>query len=305
LFPRKAKRWPQDQSALPWFDKKDADVILRQKRARGEINDYQNKLLGQWIEEGYFVIPDLVSASEIAAFRAKVAEIWTRDRPYDNLLIDGVVVAGEIRTHTPHADILKLPSAERANAERASNWRIGALHMVCAEAAQLFENKQARELCNLVFGRPSVPRYSLTFSKGSQQQLHQDTPVFHVFPRNNLIGVWIACEDIKKESGPLIYCPRSHREPLFHEFWNYPQTNRRTCDQATSQRYDAYVQGLAQRYEQKLFLPKAGGALFWHGQLIHGGHPVEDASTTRLSFVVHFTAEGTDVLDQVVGPFNW
>jgi ectoine hydroxylase-related dioxygenase (phytanoyl-CoA dioxygenase family) len=35
-----------------------------------------------------------------------------------------------------------------------------------------------------------------------------------------MIGVWIACEDIKEDSGPLVYCPRSHREPLFPEFDN-------------------------------------------------------------------------------------
>jgi ectoine hydroxylase-related dioxygenase (phytanoyl-CoA dioxygenase family) len=299
------KRWPQDQSALPWFDRVDAADLLAQKRRAGEVNEDQFQLLRKWIEDGYFIIPDLVSKEEIAAFRAKVSEIWTTETPYDGLNISDVVIGGTTRIHTPHAEILKLSRTERADAERLSNWRIGGLHLVCEEADRLFSSRRARELCDMVFGRPSVPRYSLTFQKGSQQQLHQDTPVFHVFPRNNLIGVWIACEDIKKESGPLVYCPKSHREPLFPEFDNYPQTNRRTCDAPTSARYDAYVRELAQRYESRLFLPKAGEALFWHGQLIHGGHAIEDRNTTRLSFVVHFMAEGTDMANQVHGPFNW
>ena len=58
------------------------------------------------------------------------------------------------------------------------------------------------------------------FSKGTEQGLHQDTCVFHVFPRNFMMGIWIACEDIKLESGPLEYYPGSHRAPFFPEFTN-------------------------------------------------------------------------------------
>jgi ectoine hydroxylase-related dioxygenase (phytanoyl-CoA dioxygenase family) len=279
--------------------------VLAAKKKAGTVNDYQFGLLSKWIEDGYFIIPDLVSREDIAAFRERVEQLWTMDTPYPGLFISEVNVNGTTRIHTPHAEILGLPLPVRMEARRVSNWRIGGLHLVAEEANRLFASKQARELCDMVFGRPSVPRYSLTFQKGSQQQLHQDTPVFHVFPRNNLIGVWIACEDIRKESGPLIYCPKSHREPLFPEFDNYPQTNRRTCDPETSARYDAYVRDLATKYETKPFLPRAGEALFWHGQLIHGGRAIEDPASTRLSFVVHFMAEGTDVVKEVEGPFNW
>ena len=87
---------------------------------------------------------------------------------------------------------------------------------------------------SFLFDRPALPHFSLTFSKGSMQALHQDTCVFHTWPFNALIGVWIALEDITVESGPLVYYPGSHREPLFSEFDNYPQTQRRTAppDQA-------------------------------------------------------------------------
>jgi hypothetical protein len=84
----------------------------------------------------------------------------------------------------------------------------------------------------------------------------------------------------------------------------YPQTNRRTCDREASTRYDQYVAKLSNEYEKRLFLPKKGEALIWHGHLIPGGHPVERKGSTRLSFVIHYMAKGTDVGGKVVGPFN-
>jgi hypothetical protein len=35
-------------------------------------------------------------------------------------------------------------------------------------------------------------------------------------------------------------------------------------------------------------LPKAGDALIWHAQVIHGGTPIRDPNRTRKSLVVHY-----------------
>jgi len=160
-------------------------------------------------------------------------------------------------------------------------------------------------LCSALFDRPALPHFSLTFSKGSMQQLHQDTCVFHTWPINALIGVWTALEDISSESGPLVYYPGSHREPLFHEFDNYPQTQRRTALPEQSERYQAYVQRVAEKYERKEFLAKKGEVLFWHGMLVHGGSQFVAPDTSRKSFVIHYLPKGGNVAHSIKGPFNW
>jgi ectoine hydroxylase-related dioxygenase (phytanoyl-CoA dioxygenase family) len=205
----------------------------------------------------------------------------------------------------PHEELLALPEAVRRRADAESNWRIMGYHSFEQVAAQIFALDRTRTLCSAVFDMPAVPLYSLLFAKGSQQTVHQDTSAFHVWPKNYLIGVWIACEDIRPESGPLEYYPGSHREPLFDAFDNYPQTQRRTASREDVARYDAHVLEIAQRYPRKLFTPRRGAALFWHGMLLHGGSPVTDQAATRKSFVIHYMAEGTNREAEIVGPFNW
>jgi hypothetical protein len=73
------------------------------------------------------------------------------------------------------------------------------------------------------------PSACIAFARGSAQALHQDAAVFHIQPKGFLFGCWIACEDIQADSGPLVYCPGSHRAPWFADFNNYPQTNLRNC----------------------------------------------------------------------------
>lgn len=297
--------WSQDESALPWFDRTDALDILLNWYKSNEVDKEEFDYLEKWVVDGYFIIPDLIDSDRVEAFRQEVEEIWDRGTAYKGLSISDVKAEDQFHLSLPHEDLLKWTEAKRAVAKRRSNWRVSGLHQFAPAAKSIYEDHRTKKLCEMIFRKIAIPQYSLTFHKGSQQSLHQDTPVFHVYPRNNLIGVWVACEDIKEDAGPLIFFPKSHKEPLFSEFDNYPQTNRRTCNQDVGRRYDEHVRSLSEHFEKQLFLPKKGEALFWHGQLIHGGMSVSNPESTRLSFVVHYMAEGTDVAQKVVGPFNW
>lgn len=300
-----ARAWPQGEEGLPWFDRADARSTLAARVRAGRCDAGQAALLEEWIEQGCFTIPALINPERLAALRRCIEELWHREQPYDGLNLADVLIDGRHHLSLPHAELLSLPAELRERARLASNWRASALHLHADAARRVFDDDRARELCSLVFDHPAEPRYSLVFQKGSEQKLHQDTAAFHVFPRNHLIGVWIALEDIQPDSGPLLYCPGSHRQPLYEGFDNYPQTNRRTASPEQLELYDRHVAELAQRYETRAFLPRAGDALFWHGQLIHGGSPIINPASTRVSFVIHFIAEGADRGDQVVGPFNW
>ena len=200
---------------------------------------------------------------------------------------------------------MRLDPEQRRRIREVSNWRIGEYHLYSRAARRIFDHPPISRIASIIFARRAEPRYSLMFSKGTEQGLHQDSCVFHIFPRDFMMGVWIACEDITHESGPLEYYPGSNRTPLFAEFSKYPQTNRRTSDPEQSRRYDEYVVNLAKSFQKHELLIKKGDVMFWHPMLIHGGCPRLDRLATRKSYVLHVIAEGCDVGGRVKGPFNW
>ena len=297
--------WPQDLSLLPWYDQVDwADSIARIKRKRG-LSDDETAMLHKWCVDGYVVVPGLLSQELIDAFVHEIDDVWERTEEIEGLAVSDVNLDEGYRVHVPHGELVRLDAQQRKRIKEVSNWRIGQYHLYSSAARRIFDDRGIERVASAIFARRGEPRYSLMFSKGTEQGLHQDTCVFHIFPRNFMMGIWIACEDIKPDSGPLEYYPGSHREPLFAEFTNYPQTNRRTSVPEQSKRYDDYIANLAKKFEKHELLIRKGDVMFWHPMLIHGGAPRRDRLATRKSFVLHFIAVGADVGGRVTGPFNW
>jgi ectoine hydroxylase-related dioxygenase (phytanoyl-CoA dioxygenase family)/SAM-dependent methyltransferase len=303
--PADADAWPQDSAMLPWYDQPDWTDRLERMRHERQLGDADEAMLRKWCVDGYVIVPGLVAAGLIAAFVDEIDDVWQRDDPIEGLAVSAVDLDDGHRVHVPHGELVGIDRAHRRRIKEISNWRVGQYHLFSKAARQIFDHPGIGRIASTIFARRGEPRYSLMFSKGTEQGLHQDTCVFHIFPRNFMMGIWIACEDIKPESGPLEYYPGSHRAPLFPEFTNYPQTNRRTSDPAQSKRYDDYIVDLAKSYQKHLLLIRNGDVMFWHPMLIHGGSPRLDRLATRKSFVLHNIAEGADVGGKIKGPVNW
>src|SRR6185295_9601381 len=126
--------------------------------------------------------------------------------------------------NVPHHEVLAMDPGRRRRVREASDWRIHGFHYVNAAAKRLFDNRRLRDLASTILGRRARPFAAINFMTGSQQALHQDMAVFHIYPHNHLLGAWIACEDITPDSGPLVFHPGSHRLGLFPGFTDYPQT---------------------------------------------------------------------------------
>jgi len=298
-------RWPQDPALLPWYDQPDWSDRLARMRDEERLDDAEERLLRKWCEDGYVVTPRLVPTALIDEFVGEIDAIWERSDPIEGLAISDLVLDDGHHVHVPHEKLVAIDAAARQRIKEVSNWRVGQYHLYSKAARRIFDLSAISRIASMIYARPSEMRYSLMFSKGTEQQLHQDTCVFHVFPRNYMMGIWIACEDIRLDSGPLEYYPGSHRRPLFHEFDNYPQTNRRTSDQAQSARYDEFVAALAMSYQRHVLLVRKGDVMFWHPMLIHAGSPRLDRLATRKSLVLHNIAEGCDKGGAVTGPVNW
>jgi phytanoyl-CoA dioxygenase PhyH len=287
--------WRRKPNAVPWFDRPDAP-------ARGNGDD----VLARWVRDGYVVLDGLVAERDVDEMVGVLDGLWDAGAP-----IADVTLLGLRDTHDgpqrsmSHRDLLALPPADRHRLRAASDWRIHGFHYVNPAAKRVYWDRGLAGIASRIFGRRARPIAAINFMSGSEQELHQDMAVFHIFPHNYLIGAWIACEDIAPESGPLVVYPGSHRAPFFPGFIDYPQTNLRTADPETARAYQAYVDGIARGFPRHEFLAKKGQVLFWHGMLIHGGAAVTRRGTSRKSMVLHYSVRGADRGGEVVGPFNW
>lgn len=304
--PRKGERWNIAAADTPWFNHPDALQQLDRRRSSENLSDADYEILRKWVTDGYFVLDTAVDMSLVDGMVRDLDNIWTTDKPHDGLIVCDVRTAPEAKPKSmPHAELLEFPLEQRQEMKIWSHWRVHEFFAYSENCNAIHDHEEFIRVATLLFAQPANAEYTINFAYGSRQELHQDSAVFHLFPPHFLAGVWLACEDIKPSSGPLVYYPGSHREPFFPEFDNYPQTNLKTCDRATSARYQKYLNRLADKYERKHFLAKKGQALFWHGMLIHGGDAVTDPQQTRNSYVCHYVPPGMKQDHRIEGPFNW
>jgi len=304
-FAARGKRWNPASVRAPWFERRNALRHAGGVARRHGLGEQGEHWLRHWVEQGYFVVKGAVDPEAARRYADEFEQVWWMDAPVPGLTLSDVTIAGEYHVHISHDKLLSYGVEQRREAHGQSNWRVGEFYQSSKAAEAIYRDARLAKISSAILDTLAVPHFSLSFSKGSRQGLHQDICVFHVWPRNALIGVWIAAEDISPASGPLEYYPGSHREPIFEAFKNYPQTQRRTAPQPLAAKYDEYVRDVAVKYPREVFLAKTGDALFWHGMLIHGGASVEDPATTRKSMVIHYMPEGANRGHEVEGPFNW
>jgi ectoine hydroxylase-related dioxygenase (phytanoyl-CoA dioxygenase family) len=294
--------WRRRPNARPWFDAPDALDRISEHAA----DDAERALFTRWIEDGYFVARDLVPTTDIDDMLRSIEELWSAPTPIAGLeLIDLRESIHDPPQKLSHAELLALPAELRARMRIASDWRLHGFHYVNAAASRIFHAPPLRGLVSRLLGHPARPFAAINFMSGSQQHLHQDMAVFHIYPHDYLVGAWIACEDVRPGSGPLVLHAGSHRSPMFPGFSDYPQTNLRTADPTTAALYNAWIADQAARHPRHEFLARKGEVLLWHGMLIHGGASVTVRGSTRKSMVLHYTVRGADRGREVHGPFNW
>lgn len=308
---RAAEGAPIDWTALPrhvaWFDRPDARDRIGQRLAAKEISEADAALLRRWVDDGCLSLSGIIPEADIDGVNDFVEDLLATDTPNDDITLLGYTLdRAKGGDAVPHRELMALDPAQRQEHARLTPWRIHQLKNQCAAADRIFENRRLKEITSLIFDRKAYPRSTINFYLGSQQELHQDMAVFHVFPGNYLIGVWIALEDISPDSGPLRYVPGSHREPAWPPFANHPQSTLRTCPLSDYEGYYKYTNAIADSLGgARPYLAKKGDVFLWHGMLVHGGSAVNDPALTRKSMVIHYLVDGVDQTDRTVGPFNW
>jgi len=151
---------------------------------------------------------------------------------------------------------------------------------------QLACDPRITDLLTKLYGRQAFAFQTLNFEYGSQQAAHSDAVHFHSAPERFMCGVWIALEDVALDAGPLLYYPGSHKLPLYDSrqvgFIPSDKTQQTVYEPMWNKLIE--VNGL----RKKVFTAKAGDALIWTANLLHGGEPITRPDATRWSQVTHY-----------------
>lgn len=138
------------------------------------------------------------------------------------------------------------------------------------------------------YGRRSFPFQTLNFEVGSEQELHSDVIHFSSLPARFMCGVWIALEDVRPGSGPLVYYPGSHRLPLLSMRDVGVNSGRPTPEDYGRHFVPRFAEAIAASgLAAKELLIAKGQAFVWAANLAHGGRPIAEPGSTRRSLVVH------------------
>jgi len=253
-----------------WTDREDAEDVLAQKKANGEISDEEFTLLGEFIRTGKVILKQALDDDLIDALSADIGDqiaSGTRRMTYWD----------DAGHHMEQASREKLLKREAKVLD--VHWD--------SETVQraIFSSRLSRFLA-LVFEKPALAFQSLYFTNGSEQSLHQDTAFVYVDSPLELAASWIALEDVHEGSGELVYYPGSHR---IDDLIFASGTKALLGDDPAKETYSETLEQrcLEAGLKKETFLPRKGDALIWAADLVHGGAE-RSTDRTRRSLVTHY-----------------
>ncbi len=257
-----------------WSDRLEAPRLLEERRTSGALSRDDAARLSFWMEHGFWIEKDAVPAEALERVQAELAALSALAS--DPVRAPLVELGGRYERMSPALEGQRVKLVDAYARSRAT------LEVALAEPIRRF--------LHLVFEDEALLFQSLSFERGSEQPVHQDTAYVVVSPPLAFVAAWIALEDVRAGAGELVYYPGSHRleDHLFggaHKNWN-----RERHGLVEQEHFHAELlrrcqaRGLA----PATFLPAKGDVLFWSADLAHGGVPIRDARLSRRSLVCHY-----------------
>ena len=214
-----------------------------------------------WARDGCFVIEDLLTPAEVDALKAEAAAICRGERgavdglPDDRDGTDDEVTARCLAIHHPH--------------------KISPL------ARQVARHPRAAAVLREIVGPNVKAMQTMLFVKHAGkpgQAWHQDENFIPTRDRS-MAAVWIALDDATVENGCLWVHPGSHRAGVLWPDAAHGDSRFDPVKEAGGFPYDR---------EGGVAMPvRAGGAVFFHGYLLHRSLPNTTRSGFRRAFVTH------------------
>ncbi len=159
---------------------------------------------------------------------------------------------------------------------------------------ELAVNSKLISLLDYCYQSKPIPFSTINFVKGTEQPLHSDEFHFGSLPHGYLTGVWIALENIHKDSGPLSIVKKSHKLPLFSFEkigLSIPKSEKEFKQSYTI--YENWVREMIKTHNLEVVTPplKKGQCLVWSSNLLHGAFEIKNKNLSRKSLVVHYHYE--------------
>lgn len=236
----------------PWVESPFFKELLDSKN----LSEKNKQLAIDYNENGFVVIPNLISESEIDAIKSDM----------DNKGYNPKFKMDNQRDHV----------------------RIQDLWMYSKSTKNVACNTEIASVLEMLYEREPIPFQTLNFRVGSQQRAHSDTIHFSSIPAKFMCGVWVALEDITPENGAVFYYPKSQNLPEY----NFSHFKSTAVDTAYSDyiEYEDFIEKIVEvsQFEKKPFYAKKGDVLIWSSNIIHGGSKVVNEQASRYSMVTHY-----------------
>jgi ectoine hydroxylase-related dioxygenase (phytanoyl-CoA dioxygenase family) len=196
-----------------WTDRSDAEEEIHRRAASGEVGESLVAPLASFVVDGYAVLEQAVPLEVVDRFREDISNAF--EHGDERLLIQRK--AGESEPLTAGQPL-----------ERA---RVVDSYAFYESARQTLFAKPIVEFLRTIFEADPLLFQSLSFHKGSEQGMHQDTAYVVVSSPVALSAAWVALEDVQPGSGELMYYRGSHRLPEYlfsgeYKHWTPSATGR-------------------------------------------------------------------------------
>lgn len=224
-----------------------------------------------WFDsEGYVLIRNAIPArlcqSGIEAFK--------REALHDRLGFFERHASGKFERHvyTP-AGFMKYPilNLQDLSAEKHAGFRRAGLNILTHPTIQ-------RALLALT-GEQGRCIHTMYFDGNQTTWAHRDGHYIDSGHDGQMIGVWVAAEDIHPDAGRFFIVPQSHRMPVPGEGGD-----------PNSAQYKAAMADFVRNGPLDCLAPvlRQGDLLMWNSRLVHGSLPTADERYSRRSFTAHY-----------------
>ena len=165
------------------------------------ITQLPDAVLQSYREQGFLVLPRVLSMTAVEELRTRLDRILQGDYP-TGVPPDKIPTIKHLNPLGPNAKkrVLQLINVHKSD----PLYRELALHPVLGRLLQslLQTNTPARLAQDQIWAKPPGSP-ALSF--------HRDSPYFMFQPSSSIVTVWVALDDMRAEKGPLVYAPTSHR----------------------------------------------------------------------------------------------